>query len=256
MSRDEFIKAITEGLTPPPAYFFSDAMINKQGYDTIDSVVEKNKKALSPEQVEAAVRDGALILDTRNPEVFEKGFVKGSLNIGLGGMYAIWVGTLVDINQPLVLVTEPGKEEESIIRLARVGYEKISGYLDGGFNTWKNAGKPIDTVTSITYEEFAKRVNENQGKVLDVRRETEFVAGHVKDASLIPLAELGQNFETVDKKEPVMIHCASGYRSVVAASLLQQKGYSNVINVHGGWNKIKTTDVPVETGLPSNMVAD
>jgi hydroxyacylglutathione hydrolase len=249
MSKDEFITAITEGLTPPPAYFFSDAMINKQGYENIDTVVEKNKKALSVEQVEDAVRNGALVLDTRNPEVFEKGFVKGSLNIGLNGMYAIWVGTLIDINQPLILVTEPGKEEESIVRLARVGYEKIAGYIDGGFNAWKNAGKPIDSLPTISAEEFVKRV-QAKGKVLDVRKDNEYYAGHVKDAQHIPLDVLENNTEAIDKDSSVMIHCAGGYRSVIASSILKAQGFNNLIVVNGGWSKIKLTDVPVEKGEP------
>jgi rhodanese-related sulfurtransferase len=254
MSRELFITAITEGLTAPPAYFFKDAMINKHGYDSIESVMQKNMKALSVEEVEKEIKGGALVLDTRHQDVFEKGFVKSAWNIGLNGMYAIWAGTLIDINKPLVIVAEEGTEEESISRLARVGFEKVHGYLKGGYAAWKNSGKAIDTVTSISPEEFAKRVKENT-KILDVRKLNEVEAGHVKDATAIPLAELERNINSVTKDEPVMIHCAGGYRSVVASSIMKANGFTNVINVHGGWNKIKFTDVSVETGVPSNLVA-
>jgi glyoxylase-like metal-dependent hydrolase (beta-lactamase superfamily II)/rhodanese-related sulfurtransferase len=254
MSRELFITAITAGLTAPPAYFFKDAMINKHGYDSIESVMQKNMKALSVEEVEKEIKGGALVLDTRHQDVFEKGFVKSAWNIGLNGMYAIWAGTLIDINKPLVIVAEEGTEEESISRLARVGFEKVHGYLKGGYAAWKNSGKAIDTVTSISPEEFAKRVKENT-KILDVRKLNEVEAGHVKDATAIPLAELERNINSVTKDEPVMIHCAGGYRSVVASSIMKANGFTNVINVHGGWNKIKFTDVSVETGVPSNLVA-
>jgi hydroxyacylglutathione hydrolase len=253
MPKAKFITALTEGLTAPPQYFFKDAMINKNGYAAIDSVIQKNLKPLSVEEVEKEIAKGTLVLDTRNPEVFERGFVRGALNIGLNGMYAIWVGTLIDINQPLVLVTEVGKEEESIVRLARVGYENVVGYLKGGFDAWKNVGKPVDTVPTITTEEFVKRAKQN-AKVLDVRKETEYFDGHVKDASLIPLAELEKNIDTIERIEPVLMHCAGGYRSVIAASILKKKGFNNITVVQGGWSKIRKTDVPVAKGLPSNMV--
>ena len=255
MTKAEFIKVLTDGLLPPPAYFFSDAMINKQGYTAIDAVMKKNLHPLTVDEFENEVARGAAILDTRNPEIFEKGFIQGSVNIGLNGMFAIWAGTIMDIAVPMVLVCDPGKEEEAISRLARVGYEKVHGFLNGGFEAWTKEGKPVDTITSIDAQEFAKRVNAG-GKVLDVRKISEAESGYVKNAIVIPLAELQENMESINTETPVMVHCAGGYRSMVAASLLKRNGYSNIINVHGGWGKIKTTDVPVATGAPSNLITD
>lgn len=255
MSKDEFIRELTDGLSAPPAYFFSDAMINKQGYDAIDSVMQKNMKPLSAEEFENEVARGAVILDTRTPDHFEKGFIPGSINIGLNGMYAIWAGTILDINVPLVIVSDPGKEEESVMRLARVGYEKVNGYLAGGFEAYVQTGKPVDTIHSINAEEFARRVNAG-GKVLDVRKLTEAEDGHVKDATVIPLSELEENLSSIETDAPVMIHCAGGYRSMIAASLMKRSGHSNITNVHGGWGKIKHTNVPVQKGTPANLIAE
>jgi rhodanese-related sulfurtransferase len=255
MKREDFIKVLTEGLTPPPAYFFSDAMINKQGYAAIDGVMKRNMKALSVSELEKEVASGAVILDTRCPDDFEKGFIPGSINIGLNGMYAIWAGTILDINVPLVIVCDAGKEEESVMRLARVGYEKVNGFLNGGIDAWEKSGKPIDTVTSIDPPEFAERVH-NGEKVLDVRKITEAEEGHVKGATVIPLAELKQNLDSLDKNTPVIIHCRGGYRSMVAASLMKQQGFKDVTNVHGGWSHFKDIDLPVQTGVPSNLIAE
>ncbi len=253
MSKADFVKELTEGLTPPPAYFFKDAAINKNGYDAIDDVKKKNVNALSVDEFERAIKNGALVLDTRHTDIFEKGFVKGALSFSLSGTYAIWVGTLIDINQPLLIVADEGKEEESIMRLARVGFENVEGFLKGGFAAWQQAGKPVDTVSSIDAAEFAKRVKEN-GHVLDVRKLSEAEAGHVKNAMVIPLAELEKNLDSISKDESIMIHCTSGYRSMVAASMLKAKGFHHVLNVSGGWNEIKKTDVPIETGIPGNLV--
>ena len=255
MKREDFIKVLTEGLTPPPAYFFSDAMINKQGYAAIDAVMKRNMKPLSIAEFEKEVASGSVILDTRCPDDFEKGFVPGSINIGLNGMYAIWAGTILDINVPLVIVCDAGKEEESVMRLARVGYEKVNGFLDGGMEAWTKAGKPVDTVTSIDPPEFADRVHKGE-KVLDVRRITEAEEGHVKDATVIPLAELKQNLDALDKNTPLLIHCRGGYRSMVAASLMKRQGFKDVTNVHGGWSHFKNIDLPVQKGAPSNLIAE
>ena len=252
MSKAEFIKELTEGLIAPPAYFFSDARINKQGYETLSSVMEKNTNALSVEELEREVQNGALVLDTRTGSEFEKGFVKGSLSIGLDGMFAIWVGTLMDIRQAVVVVSEAGKEEESILRLARVGYENIKGYLEGGIDAWKKAGKPVDTLAAVEAAGFAGEVAKG-AYVLDVRKISEAEDGHIKNATVIPLADLQKNLESVDRSETVYVHCAGGYRSVIASSILKSQGFNNVVNVHGGWGKIKLTDVPVEKGVPSNL---
>ncbi len=255
MTKDEFIKVLTEGLLPPPAYFFSDAMINKQGYTAIDEVMKKNMHPLTVDEFEIEVARGAVILDTRNPEVFEKGFIQGAVNIGLNGMFAIWAGTIMDIGVPLVLVCNPGKEEEAVTRLARVGYEKVHGFLNGGFESWMKEDKPVDTINSIDAQEFAKRVNAG-GKVLDIRKISEAEAGYVKDAAVIPLADLQENLESLNTETPIMVHCAGGYRSMIAASLLKRNGFSNISNVQGGWGKIKETNVPVATGVPSNLIAE
>ena len=252
MSKEQFIQEITDGLLPPPQYFFSDARINKQGYDPLSSVLAKNMKALDVATVEKEIASGALLLDTRANHEFEKGFIPGSLFIGLDGMYAIWVGTLIDIKRPLVIVCEPGKEEESILRLARVGYENVKGYLNGGVEAWRKSGKPVETLDYVEPEEFVKHVADGV-HVLDVRRMTEAEAGHIRQATVIPLSDLSKNLDTLDPEETHYIHCAGGYRSVIAASLMRAKGFQHLVNVHGGWRKIKTLDVPIQTGAPSNL---
>ncbi len=249
MARSEFIREVTDGLVAPPAYFFSDARINKQGYESLDSVLKKNMKSLSPQEVQQELEAGSSILDTRNPDIFEMGFIPGSINIGLDGMFAIWVGTVIDINSSLVLVCDEGKEEETVTRLARVGYENIRGYLSGGIVSWKNAGLKLDTIHSVSAKLFAEKVKAG-AEVLDVRKLSEAEAGHVKGASIIPLADLRANIAALNPAEPLYIHCAGGYRSMIASSILRANGFANVINVHKGWSEIKTTDVPVETGLP------
>jgi hydroxyacylglutathione hydrolase len=252
MTKDAFIKELTEGLVAPPAYFFSDAQINKQGYEAIDSVMQRNMKALSVEEFEREVAAGARILDTRHNYEFEKGFVPGALSISLDGMFAIWVGTLMDIHQPVVVVCDEGKEEESVLRLARVGYEKVKGFLNGGMAAWTKARKPVNTLDAVEPDEFARKVAEGV-PVLDVRRLTEAEAGHIRNATVIPLADLAANMQSLNKEETLYVHCAGGYRSVIAGSLLKANGFRHVVNVHNGWNKIKLTDVPVETGVPSNL---
>lgn len=254
MSREEFIKEVCEGLVAPPAYFFSDAMINKQGYEAIGSVMKKNLRALSVDEFEQEIKNGALVLDTRTGNVFEKGFVKGALHIGLDGMFAVWVGTLIDIKRTVVIVCDNGKEEESVLRLARVGYENVKGFLSGGFDAWKNAGKLVDAVTSVDAVAFAKHVAEG-ASVLDVRKISEAEDGHIKKATVIPLAVLTNKMNALNKEEPLYVHCAGGYRSVIAASILKANGFSNIVNVLGGWNAIKKTNVPVEKSLPAPSIA-
>jgi hydroxyacylglutathione hydrolase len=249
MSREQFIAEVTDGLTPPPAYFFSDARINKAGYSPLEDVMLKNKQALSVQEAESMIANGAMVLDTRNPEVFEKGFIPGSINIGLNGTFAVWVGTILDINQDIILVTEEGKEHETILRLARVGYERVLGYLEGGFDAWKSARKISDTVTSIEPFQFADKVH-GGAVVLDVRKISEAEAGHIRNANVVPLHELNNNLSQIPRSKTVYVHCAGGYRSMIATSLLKSKGFDNVINVHEGWTKIKTTGVPIVTGQP------
>lgn len=247
MSKEDFIKAVTSGLSAPPQYFFKDAEINKKGYDNIEEVMKRNLKALSADEVKKEISGGALVLDTRIPDHFEKGFIKGAMNIGLNGTYAQWAGTLIDINTILVIVAEEGKEEESISRLARVGYENVKGFLKGGMKAWTDTGNKTETIRSITPEEFAQRVKTGKEIVLDVRRIGEFETAHVKGAEHICLSNIQKSTGKVDKDKPCLIHCAGGYRSMVAASILAAQGYTKIINVYGGFNKIQETDVPVET---------
>ncbi len=249
MNREEFINEVTEGLIAPPAYFFSDARINKQGYESLDSVLKKNMRALQPQDVQLELSNGAFVLDTRDPDDFEKGFIPGSINIGLNGMFAIWAGTVLDIDVPMIVVCSPGKEEEAITRLARVGYEKIQGYLEGGISSWEKAGFEMDKIQSVTAKDFAEKVKAG-AEVLDVRKYSEAENGHIKDAAIIPLADLRANLASVERGAPLYIHCAGGYRSMIAASILKKNGIKNVINVYKGWSEIKNTDVPVSMELP------
>lgn len=249
-SREQFIQEVTDGLTPPPAYFFSDAKINKMGYQPLEKVMTKNKQSLTVPEVESMIANGAMVLDTRNPDDFEKGFIPGAINIGLNGTFAVWVGTVIDINKDLIIVAPEGKEEESILRLARVGYERVLGFLEGGIESWIAAGKNTNTVKSIEPFQFADIVAGGNANVLDVRKLSEAEAGHVKNAAIIPLADLNQQFSSIPKNKTVYIHCAGGYRSMIASSMLKAQGYENIVNVHEGWSKIKTTDIPIATGLP------
>jgi glyoxylase-like metal-dependent hydrolase (beta-lactamase superfamily II)/rhodanese-related sulfurtransferase len=246
MSREEFIKAVTDGLTAPPQYFFKDAMINKNGYDNIDEVMSRNTKTLSADEFKKEIASGALVLDTRDPDSFEKGFIKDSLNIGLSGQYAIWLGTLVDINQKLVIVADEGKENDSILRAARIGFENVKGFLKGGINTWAGAGNPVEKIKSITPQEFADKLKDGKQVVLDVRKASEYETAHVKGAELLELATLSKNLNKLDKNKTYLVHCAGGYRSMIASSIMKANGFENPVNVYGGFNQIKNTSVPIE----------
>jgi glyoxylase-like metal-dependent hydrolase (beta-lactamase superfamily II)/rhodanese-related sulfurtransferase len=243
-TKEAFIAAVTDGITAPPAYFFHDAMINQKGYEAVDAVVARGNTALSADAVEALIEQGVTVLDTRAVLDFEKGFVPNAVNIGLDGQYAIWVGTILKPETPLVLVAENGKEEEAVLRLARVGYENVKGYLQGGIASWIAAGKRVDVINSVTAEEFASHYSES--KVLDVRRPSEQeTTGVIPEATLICLEKLEQNLAELDKNEHYYVHCAGGYRSIIAASLLKRHGFDNLTNVYGGMGKIKETGVPL-----------
>ncbi|MBK7443926.1 MAG: MBL fold metallo-hydrolase [Bacteroidetes bacterium] len=250
MSRAAFIEAVTDGLSVPPQYFFEDARINKTGYTEIDEVITNNTKALTVQEVTDAMESGVLVLDTRVADVFEKGFIPGSLNIGLNGMFAVWVGTLIDINQPLVLVTDIGKEAETVLRLARVGYENVIGYLDGGMQSWISAGKKTDAVTTIQAEDIKQYYDNADYVILDVRKPSEFENEHIKNAINIQLSEIDLRAGELDADKKYIIHCAAGYRSMMAASILKEKGFNNFVNVAGGWGSIKKTSLPLEANLP------
>lgn len=245
-NKQAFIKAVTDGLLPPPAYFGANVAMNKGGYESFDTVLKKGLTPVTAEQFEAIAESaGALILDTRDSGAFSKGFIPQSINIGIKGDFAPWVGAMiVDVKQPILLVTEPGMEEESITRLSRVGFDNILGYLEGGFNSWKSAGKETDTIDRISAKEFASRFVKNESVVLDVRKESEYAAEHVDEAYSKPLAYINDWVKDLNPKQHYFIHCAGGYRSMIAASILQARGYRNFSEVEGGFKSISETEVP------------
>lgn len=240
-----FIAAVTDGLLPPPGYFGMNVAMNKLGYENFEAVLRKAKTPLTPDAFEAAAEEtGALVLDTRNSGVFSKGFIPNSINIGIKGDFAPWVGAMiVDVKQPLLLVTDEGMEEEVITRLSRVGFDQVAGYLQGGFEAWQNSGKEIDTVDRIDAATFADRYKEND-TIIDVRKEGEYEASHVNEAYLRPLAAINEWIGALPQ-EHFFLHCAGGYRSMIAASILQSRGIRNFTEVDGGFNAIKNTAVPV-----------
>jgi len=246
MTEAEFVKEVTDGLLPPPAYFGMNVAMNKTGYESFDKVLNQGMKALSVDEFEMVAEEtGALILDTRSNGDFSKGFVPQSINIGINGDFAPWVGALIaDVKQPIVLVTDPGNEEESVTRLSRVGFDIILGHLKGGFDAWKNAGKEVDTVKRITPEQFANEVKIGESKVVDVRKESEYAAEHVEDAYSKPLAYINDWVKDINPEEHFYLHCAGGYRSMIAASILQARGYRNFTEVEGGFNAILKTLIP------------
>ena len=247
MTEAEFVKEVTDGLLPPPAYFGMNVAMNKKGYSSLDDVMQKGKQPLSVKEFEVAAEEsGALILDTRNPNIFHQGFVPQSINIGIDGGFAPWVGAMIrDINQPILLVADEGREEEIIIRLSRVGFDNVLGYLKGGFEAWKSEGKEIDTVDRISPEEFESRFDKEKSKVLDVRKQSEYEAQHVEEAYNKPLDFINDWVRDINPEEHFFMHCAGGYRSMIAASILQARGYRNFTEIEGGFAKIdKNTDVP------------
>ncbi|MBP7555428.1 MAG: MBL fold metallo-hydrolase [Chitinophagaceae bacterium] len=241
MTREEFIKEVTTGLVAPPAYFPLNVMMNSQGYESIDQVLQRGQHALTPEAFETAANEtGALILDTRDPQTFAKGFVPNSINIGIDGSFAPWVGTLIpDIKQELLIVAEKGREEEVVTRLARVGYDHTIGYLAGGFEAWKEAGKETDQIESISAGELAQRMKENDLNILDVRKNSEFISEHIVGAENAPLDFINESMLQVDKNKTYYVHCAGGYRSMIFNSILRARGYDNLIDVKGGFKSIR-----------------
>lgn len=244
-NRDAFIKAVTEGLLPPPAYFPSNVAMNKKGYQAFEEVMNQGMRALTPAEFEVVAEEtGAVVLDTRLPGDFAKGFVPQSVSIGLKGDFAPWVGALLaDVNQPILLITEEGQEEESVTRLSRVGFDHVLGHLAGGYAAWKAAGKETDTVNRITAEEFASKFRKGESVVLDIRREGEYEAEHVDEAYSRPLAYINDWIKDVNPAQHFYMHCASGYRSMIAASILKARGYHNFSEIDGGFTAIKKTDV-------------
>jgi hydroxyacylglutathione hydrolase len=245
MTRDEFIAEVTDGLLPPPAYFPENVRLNKQGYASIDSVLAKGTQALSPAAFEAAANEtGALILDTRDAQVFAKGFIPNSINIGLGGSFAPWVGALIpDINQPILIVDEAGREQEVVTRLARVGYDNALGFLQGGIAAWQQAGHDLDTIETISAEEAAARLAADPAAILlDVRKKSENYSEHVLGAQNLPLDVVNEEMAALNPDKTYYIHCAGGYRSMVFASILKARGFDKLIDVQGGFKAIKDSE--------------
>ena len=241
-SREDFIRVVTEGIPAPPPYFPINAKINKEGYDSIDAVLERSLKPLRPDAFKAACTEDTLVLDTRPATVFTQGFVPGSVFIGLEGRFAEWAGSLLSFTTPMLLVTEPGKEKETIIRLARVGFNQVKGYLEGGYDAWLKAGEPIDMIIDVEPDELIMDIPHDENLViLDVRKETEYADGHLKQAVNLPLSNLTDpgSMANLEEEQNLYVHCAGGYRSVIAASLLKRQGIHNLRNVLGGWNSIR-----------------
>ncbi|AZA79997.1 MBL fold metallo-hydrolase [Chryseobacterium sp. G0186] len=244
--KESFIKEVTDGLLPPPAYFGMNVMMNKKGYDSFDEVLSQGLQPLVPEQFEEIAEvSGALILDVRSNGRFAEGFIPQSVNIGLDGDFAPWVGALiVDVNQPILLVTEKGEEEEAVTRLSRVGFDKVLGFLEGGFDAWKKSGKETDAVHRISPEQFEKEIHQKEVKIIDIRRESEYNAEHIHEAYSKPLAYINEWLHTIEPEEHFYMHCGSGYRSTMAASILQARGYRNFTEIEGGFRAISLTSIP------------
>ncbi len=256
MSKQEFIKEVTDGLMPPPAYFPLNVKLNKEGYEHIDTILDRGKTAFTPNEFETLVNEtDVLMLDVRHQKDFVKAHIPNSIFIGLNGGFAPWVGELiVDVNQQIVLITPEGKEEEAITRLARVGFDKVLGYLDGGINAWQQAGKETGSIKSITASEFEQEIAENNNPIFDVRKPNEFASEHIENANHTPLSNINEHLAEFPKEENFFVHCAGGYRSVIAASILKARGYHNLIDVQGGFKAIKETNIKrTEFVCPSTL---
>lgn len=247
MTKEEFIDEVTDGLLPPPQYFPLNVKMNKEGYEDIDEVLERGTRALSPAAFEAAANEtGAIVLDVRNEDDFGKGHIPRSIFIGLNGSFAPWVGSLIaDVKQPILLVAPKGLEEEAITRLSRVGFDNTLGYLEGSFAAWKHASMDYDAVTSISAVEFKNTLAEDKLPVFDVRKETEYLSEHVIDANNTPLDFLNDHLAKFPANKTFYVHCAGGYRSMIAASILKSRGIHNLIDIKGGFKAIQEAGIPV-----------
>ncbi len=257
MSKEDFIKELLTGLTAPPGYFPQNVLMNIKGYDSLDTVMGRAQTPLSPQAFEAAANEtGALMLDTRNAADFAKGFVPNSINIGLEGSFAQWVGEMIpDVKQEILLITYPGRQEEAITRLSRVGYDHTVGYLEGGFEGWKKLGNEFDTIGRIAPVQFEAAFEAEKPFVIDVRKKSEFDAEHIIGATNIPLNEINRHLAEFPKDKPFVLHCAGGYRSMIAASILKQRGWSDFVDIEGGFDAIKQTRVAVSDYVcPTTML--
>jgi glyoxylase-like metal-dependent hydrolase (beta-lactamase superfamily II)/rhodanese-related sulfurtransferase len=243
LTKDQFIKEVLDGLVAPPGYFPQNVLMNIKGYESFDTILERGKRALSPAAFEAAANEtDAVILDTRKAEKFGEGFIPNSINIGIDGSFATWVGTLIpDVKQNLLIVADKGREEEIITRLARVGYDNALGYLEGGFDQWKQAGRECDTIHSLSAVAFAAHANQHHATVLDVRKASEYNSEHITEAINLPLDFINAAMASIDTNKTYYVHCAAGYRSMVFVSILRARGFRNLINISGGYAALKAT---------------
>ena len=239
ISKDEFIKAVTSDLPTPPPYFFKDAKINITGYDSFETMLSRELKGLSVDEFLQETKNGALILDTRPAEEFEKGFIPNSINIGLNGDFASWLGSVINFSSNIVLVTLPGQEKESIIRMSRIGYESVKGFLKGGFNEWVNSKQAIGKIESISTAKAEETISSNEYILLDVRKSSEREQSFIKNSIFISLSELPAKIDTLNKDKKYLVYCAGGYRSMIASSILLANGFKNISNLQGGINKLK-----------------
>ncbi|NUN99937.1 MAG: MBL fold metallo-hydrolase [Saprospiraceae bacterium] len=247
MTREEFIREVTEGLAAPPQYFAKNAKINKTGYESIDVVMERGARALSPQEViEAVEHENALVLDVRSPQLFCNSHIPGSISIGLDGQFAPWVGALItDLSQAIVVVADAGREEETVVRLARVGYDHCIGFLEGGMEAWIKAGKETEQIESIPAVKLAEIYHQQPDiKIIDVRKPSEFSSDHLRDAENIPLDFINDHMDAFNAQEPYYLLCRSGYRSVVFASIMKARGLHNLVDIAGGYNEVIKTDMP------------
>ncbi|MGH2553757.1 MAG: rhodanese-like domain-containing protein, partial [Chitinophagaceae bacterium] len=241
-TKEEFIAQVTDGIPTPPLYFPINARINKEGYESLEQILKYGMKALTISEFKKLKTDDTIILDTRNANQFTNGFVPGSVSIGLEGRFAEWAGSLLPFDAPILLVTDPGKEKETIVRLARVGFNQVQGYLAGGIEAWKKEGEKTDMIINVEADELMMDISHDKNLVvMDVRRETEFADGHLKDAINLPLNEMNDPAKLADIEDHhnLYVHCAGGYRSVIASSILKREGFHNLRNILGGWDKIK-----------------
>ena len=251
MTREEFIAEVTDGLAPPPAYFPMNVAMNKDGYSNLEDVIKQGSKALSPAEFETAANEtDAVILDTRHQSDFVKGFIPQSIFIGIDGGFAPWVGSLIkDVKQPILLVADEGRVEEVITRLGRVGFDNTIGYLDGGFETWEASGKETDSIKSISASSFAEEWTESDSPLFDVRKKGEYGTGHIEGANHVCLSNVNEQLAEFPKEENFYVHCAGGYRSVIASSILKMRGYHNLTDIAGGYDALEKTNLPKTTGI-------
>lgn len=257
LTKEQFVEQLLTGLTTPPVYFPQNVLMNIKGYESLDTIMDRGNRPLSPAEFEVVAEEtDALVLDTRSSDEFAKGFVPGSINIGLKGSFAQWVGEMIpDVKQPILLITDEGVEEEAITRLSRVGYDNTLGYLKGSYKAWEAAGKPVETVQRIDAETFAVYQAKDDQPVFDIRKKSEYDSEHVVGAINIPLNQINEHLAAFPKDKPFMLYCGSGYRTMIAASILKQRGWDNFVDVSGGFAEIAKTAAPrTEYVCPSTML--